>query len=366
MGSAILIIAFLGFPALARWGAKRFKPLEFLGPIVLCYLFGIAIGNVFSVDTNLATTVTEATVVLAIPLLLFTTDFKAWLKIARPAVVSFALATIAVVISSTIATFVVTIAHNWQMAGMTVGVYTGGTPNMSAVGLALEVPDETFVLMNGADVILSGVYLLFLLSIAQRVLATFLPAFDASRFGTTEINEVQVAPTAKDVIVSILLSIAASAVAVGLIFLFAPDLPIALVILSITTIGVLASFVPRVRTQPGTFETGEFLLLIFAVAIGTLANVRQLAGAFGGVFLFVAIALIGAILIHYLLAALFRLDTDTVLITSTAAVFGPAFVPTVATALKNRAIIVSGLTTGVVGYAIGNYAGIALAYLLKP
>jgi len=47
-------------------------------------------------------------------------------------------------------------------------------------------------------------------------------------------------------------------------------------------------------------------------------------------------------------------------------VFGPAFVPTVATALKNRAIIVSGLTTGVVGYAIGNYAGIALAYLLKP
>jgi uncharacterized membrane protein len=66
------------------------------------------------------------------------------------------------------------------------------------------------------------------------------------------------------------------------------------------------------------------------------------------------------------LAAIFRIDTDTVLITSTAAVFGPAFVPTVAAALKNRAIIVSGLTTGVVGYAIGNYAGIALAYLLKP
>ncbi|MFZ0493244.1 MAG: DUF819 family protein [Acidimicrobiia bacterium] len=366
MGSVMLIVAFLGFPAMARWGARRFKPLEFLGPIVLCYLFGIALGNLFTVDTELATTFTEATVILAIPLLLFTTDFRAWLRIAKPAVLSFVLATVAVVITSTIATLVLSVAHDWQMAGMTVGVYTGGTPNMSAVGLALDVPDETFVLMNGADVILSGLYLLFLLSIAQRVLGRFLPAFDLSRFGGDEGDETKVTPKFRDVALAVALSIGASAIAVGLVYLFAPDLPIAAVILSITTVGVLASFVPKIRALPGTFETGEFLLLIFAVAIGTLANVRELAGAFGGVFLFVAVALIGAILLHYLMAAFFRIDTDTVLITSTAAVFGPAFVPTVAAALKNRAIIVSGLTTGVVGYAIGNYAGIALAYLLRP
>ena len=33
---------------------------------------------------------------------------------------------------------------------------------------------------------------------------------------------------------------------------------------------------------------------------------------------------------------------------------------------KNREIVVSGMTTGVVGYAVGNYAGLAIAYLLQP
>ena len=288
MGSVILVVAFLGFPAVARWGAHRSKALEFLGPIVLCYLFGIALGNVFSIDTDLATTFTEATVVLAIPLLLFTTDFRAWLRIARPAVVSFALATIAVVITSTVATLVLSVAHDWQMAGMTVGVYTGGTPNMSAVGLALDVPDETFVLMNGADVILSGLYLLFLLSIAQRVLGRFLPAFDLSRFGSDTIDDSEVTPGFRGVVLALALSVGASAVAVGIVYLFAPDLPIAAVILSITTVGVLASFVQRIRTLPGTFETGDFLLLIFAAVVlggtslmggrGTIAG--TLIGAF--------------------------------------------------------------------------------------
>jgi len=366
VGSIIQVALFIGFPVVAVWGARKSKALRFLGPIVLCYVFGIALGNLTTVDTDLASTFTEATVLLAIPLLLFTTDFRAWLRIARPAVISFTLAAVAVIVTAATAATILAVPHDWQMAGMTVGVYTGGTPNMSAIGIALGVPDETFVLLNGADVVLSGVYLLFLLSIAQRVLGKFLPAFDYSRLGDDFDDGERPDFGWRNVIAALGISIASSAVAVGIVYLFAPDLPIAAVILAITTVGILASFVPRIRELPGTFETGEFLLLVFAVAVGTLANVRRLVGAFGEVFVFVGIVLIGAILLHYLLATIFRIDTDTVLITSTAAVFGPAFVPPVAAALKNRQILVSGLTTGVVGYAIGNYAGIALAYLLKP
>lgn len=366
MGSVIEAAVFVGFPVLAIWGARRFKPLGFLGPIVLCYLFGIALGNLVPIDTGLASTFTEATVILAIPLLLFTTDFRAWLRIAKPAVLSFTLAAVAVIVTAATATVILAVPHDWQMAGMTVGVYTGGTPNMSAIGIALGVPDETFVLLNGADVILSGAYLLFLLSIAQRVLGRFLPAFDHTRLGDAFDDGTRAEFGWRNVLAALGLSILASGVAVGVVYAVAPDLPIAAVILSITTVGILASFISKVRNLPGTFETGEFLLLVFAVAVGTLANVRNLVGAFGDVFLFVAVVLVGAIVLHYLLAAIFRIDTDTVLVTSTAAVFGPAFVPPVAAALKNRQIIVSGLTTGVVGYAIGNYAGIALAYLLRP
>jgi uncharacterized membrane protein len=65
------------------------------------------------------------------------------------------------------------------------------------------------------------------------------------------------------------------------------------------------------------------------------------------------------------LCTLFRIDRDTTIITSTATIFSPPFVPPVALALKNKEIMVSGITSGLVGYAVANYAGVALAWLLS-
>jgi uncharacterized membrane protein len=53
------------------------------------------------------------------------------------------------------------------------------------------------------------------------------------------------------------------------------------------------------------------------------------------------------------------------IITSTAGIFGPAFIPPVATALGNREIIFSGIATGLVGYAVANYLGLRLAWMLR-
>jgi uncharacterized membrane protein len=33
--------------------------------------------------------------------------------------------------------------------------------------------------------------------------------------------------------------------------------------------------------------------------------------------------------------------------------------------LKNKAILVSGVTTGLIGIAVGNFVGVALAYMIK-
>ena len=366
-GTVLLGIIFIGFPALARWGAARWRPLEWLSPIVMAYLIGIAIGNLFEVDTDFSTSVSEAMVLLAIPLLLFSTDVRNWLRIARPAMISFGLAAASVMAVSGVAAYLLADGHaeTWKMAGMTVGVYTGGTPNMSAIGVAVEVTDETFVLMNGADVVLSAVYLLFLMTVARRVLSRFLPAFDGSDVSGREVED-RSGFGIREVSISLGLAVVIGGIVAGLVAVVSGELPVAPVILGITTLGLAASFVPRIRSLPGTYETGEYLLLVFAVAIGTLADVRELAGSFSDVFVFVAIVLVASILLHYLLARLFRIDTDTVLITSTAAVFGPAFVGPVAAAIGNRAVIVSGLAAGVMGYAIGNYAGLAVAYLLQP
>ena len=66
-----------------------------------------------------------------------------------------------------------------------------------------------------------------------------------------------------------------------------------------------------------------------------------------------------------LISIFFRIDTDTMLITSTALICSPPFVPVVAGALRNKEIIITGITVGIIGYAIGNYLGFFVAQFLS-
>ena len=72
----------------------------------------------------------------------------------------------------------------------------------------------------------------------------------------------------------------------------------------------------------------------------------------------------GSVMLHMLLGWIFRVDADTLLVTSTAAIYGPPFVPPLCEALKNRHLLISGLTTGLVGYAVGTQLGLAVAKFL--
>jgi len=71
------------------------------------------------------------------------------------------------------------------------------------------------------------------------------------------------------------------------------------------------------------------------------------------------------LLLHAILCKLARIDSDTFMVTSVAAVCSPPFVPMMARALGNPGTMLSGMTTGIVGYALGNYLGISLALYLQ-
>ena len=70
-------------------------------------------------------------------------------------------------------------------------------------------------------------------------------------------------------------------------------------------------------------------------------------------------------MLHSFLSWIFRINTDDFIMTSTALSNSPPFVPVVAAALKNKEVMVPGMIIGVLGYAIGNYLGVAIAYLLR-
>lgn len=384
----ILIVVFPAVAVLAR----RAPVAARVGPVVLCYAAGILVGNVglmTAAATEVADLATTVTVALAIPLLLFGADLRRWVRLARPTIVSFGLAVVAIAVTSSLATllFPDVGGDGPAVAGMTVGVYTGGTANMAAIGRALDVPEPTFVALNAADVLLGAVYLLVLMTVAQRALRRFLPPFTAEMPGTTSDladHERQghhdawaFRPSLRAVLRGLAAAVAVVVLGAGTSYVVVSaispagtavldtDAFASGVILAITTLAVAASFLRAIHDIPGTYEVGQYLFLMFAVAIGTLAGIAELAASLTTVLPYLATALVGAVLLHLVLAAAFRIDTDTVIITSTAAVFGPPFVGPVAAAIGNREIVVSGLTTGVVGLALGNYVGLAIAYLLR-
>ena len=68
--------------------------------------------------------------------------------------------------------------------------------------------------------------------------------------------------------------------------------------------------------------------------------------------------------LHDLLSRLFRIDADRTVVTMTAGVYGPAFIPAVTGQLKNDKLTAPGLICGALGYAIGTFLGSGLYFLL--
>ncbi len=373
MKTIFLLLLFFSFPAIA-FILNRWKIFRWLGPVVLCYLFGIVLGNIpgLQLEEELSKNIAGVSILIAIPLLLFSTDFLGWIRHARLAVISFCLAIFSVILVSLLVApwFSFYDPDFWKVGGMMVGVYSGGTPNLMSIGMALGVEEETYIIVNTADITLGGIYLLFLMTFAKPLLSKYLPAFSQeTHFHEQKEKENIPSPWKEKVYqggISLLLSCLLFCIGLGLSKLFFEKIHEAFTILTITTLAVILSFSPKVRAWKMGYTIGDYLILVFCVLMGGLTQAQAIFSKGPQVLLYCSIILSSSILLHYLLAFFWRIDVDTVLITSTAAIYGPAFVGIIATrSLKNPDVMLSGLTTGLVGIAIGNYLGVSVAYAIQ-
>ena len=138
------------------------------------------------------------------------------------------------------------------------------------------------------------------------------------------------------------------------------------VILSITTFGILASLISWINKIEKTFQLGMYFILVFSLTVASMADLKTMFNiGMLDLIMFITWCYFGSLILHLILAKIFRIDADNFLITSTAYIFSTSFVPLVANRLKNKDLIVTGITGGIIGYILGNYFGIALAYFLK-
>jgi uncharacterized membrane protein len=141
-------------------------------------------------------------------------------------------------------------------------------------------------------------------------------------------------------------------------------------ILTVTTLGIFASLIPRVNKIRKSFQLGMYFIYVLCVIVASMADVAAMfqeenMRIFVNITLFISLVMVGSLVIHSLLSWIFGISVDEYVITSTALADSPPFVPVVAAAMRNKEVVVPGMIIGVIGYAIGNYLGVAIAYLLR-
>ena len=376
-------VIFLACPAFVLWICSKNKFLDNLGAIVVCYGIGLVIGNVGILPENILgtqETLNMLVIPLALPLIFFSMNLRGWgKKQAAMSAKAFSGALAAIVIASFIAYAIFNPylgSEGWKMSGMLIGCYSGGTPNMAAIGTALEMTSSNFIAVNTADVFVGAFLLMLLLSVIPRIFRKVLIPFKKLSDEEHKINITQMDAfelyfkgfTKKDLLPLIGafgVSVVIFAIGGGASFLVPEGLSSVVAILIITTLGVLASFIPKIRKIRMTFQLGHYLLLVFAMVISSMANVGDLVGVAPTIMLYISVLYVFAFSIHGLLSKLMKVDSDTHLIAMTALIYSPPFVPVVAAILKNKQVIMTGMLVGIVGWVIGNYAGIGFAYLMQ-
>jgi uncharacterized membrane protein len=376
-------IFFLACPAFILWLCSKNKFLDSVGAIVLCYGIGLLVGNIgvfpdniFSIQDIFNTLV----IPLALPLIFFSMDLKGWGKQAGLAAKSFGGALLSVVIASFAAYMI--FAPNlgdeaWKMSGMLIGCYTGGTPNLAAIGTGLKISSVNYISVHSADVFVGGVLLMLMLTVIPKILKKILSPYKyitaKDKIIDNTIDHENFEPyfkgySKKDflpLLAAFALAVVIFAIGGGASFLVPQGISSVVAILIITTLGILSSFIPKVRNIRMTFQLGHYLLLVFALVVSSMADISKLVDTAPNVILYVAVLLLLSFVIHTLVSKLTKVDRDTHMVAITALVYSPPFVPVVAAVLKNKQVIMTGMLVGIAGWIIGNYAGIGFAYLMQ-
>jgi uncharacterized membrane protein len=377
-----MLLFFVFTPVLIIFLEGKYSAVKKAGGVLICYVLGAFVGNIGLLPEEAykyQDLLSQLTVPLALPLILFSMDVRKWLKMAGSAITSLLLGLFTVVLMIVVGYWIFkdSIPEIWKVSGMLTGIYTGGTPNMAAIKTALNVETEVYLMTHTYEVALGAIYLVFIMSVGQRVFLLWLPPFKSAETGnlkadTTNLEEqyesytgIFKKKTFLPVLGAVALSVLIFGTSYGLSRLFPESFSTAAIILLITTFGIAFSFVPRIKNIEKTFQSGMYIILIFALVVSSMADIRKLADISFNLFWYVGLAMFGSHILHALLARVFKIDADTVIISGSALICSPPFVPVVAGALRNREVILTGLIVGIAGYAVGNYLGVIIAYALR-
>ena len=384
----LIIALYVLVPVLIIECFKRWTWMQKIGTVVAAYAVGIIFALTgfvhFEPETaealsfgKIQSTLMSIAVPLAIPLMLFNCDFKLWTKALPKTIWSLVGGIVAVLVAVISGYFIFRnpdIPDFNNVAAMMTGIYTGGTMNFNALGASLGVDKTQMAIVLAFEMVLTTPYIFFIIGGGYKVFRKILPYQDITRKGrrdeeveTKDVENYRGMFSKKNIggmLAGLGLSVLFLAIGAGLALLLTGKLNELVVILTITTLSIIASFFKKVRELPKTFELGMFFILIFSVIVASLFDIHSVNGGSLSIGLFVAWVMIVAAVLHLILCRIMHVSGDLFCVSQIALLCSPPFVPPVVGAMQNKKVLISGIVIGLVGYAIGTYLGVAISLLL--
>ena len=369
----LTILFFVLSPAAVLYLCRKVSWLGKAGPVLVLYILGIVIGNLWHPAhmAEVQNILSSAAVPLAIPLMLFGCSFRK--SETRSQLLALITGIISVIAAVVIGYFIFgrSMTDGAKIGGMLTGVYTGGTMNLASLKTMLGVPEETFILLNSCDMVISFLFLTFLLSCGVKLFRKILPnetPHDDIVEAAAEENPYKglwSRSGIKDAAILLGIDAVIIGISAGLGLLAGDGAFMTVLILMLTTLGIAASFWKPVRSRKYGYEIGMYFIYIFSVVVASMADLRTMDLSDSLSLLgYLTLVVFGSLIIQVLLAKILRIDSDTMVISAVSFICSPPFVPMMSAAMKNRRVLAAGLAIGVVGYAAGNYLGFIIARLL--
>ncbi|MBP5642158.1 MAG: DUF819 family protein [Paludibacteraceae bacterium] len=384
----IIIALYILVPILIIECFKRWTWMQKIGTVVAAYAVGIIFALTGFVHfepasaaaitfSKLQSTIMSVAVPLAIPLMLFNCDFKLWTK-ALPKTLWSLVGGVLAVLVAVISGYFIFRTHDVpefnKVAAMMTGIYTGGTMNFNALGASLGVDKTVMAIVLAFEMVFTTPYIFFIIGGGFKIFRKILPYEDITRRGRTdesiESKDIEnyhgmfTRTNLGGMLIGLALSLLFLAIGAGLALLITGTLNELVVILTITTLSIIASFFRKVRELPKTFELGMFFILIFSVIVASLFDIHSVNGGSLMIGFFVLWVMLAAALLHLGFCRIAHVSGDLFCVSQIALLCSPPFVPPVVGAMKNKRVLISGIVIGLIGYAIGTYLGVTIAFLL--
>lgn len=383
MQVALVTAGYIIFPFIIIMLFSRYKWAKAAGTVILAYavgiipaLFGLTHFDEGSVGLSIQKNIMNIAVPIAIPLMLFNCNFKLWTK-SLPKTAAALGGGLAAVLIAIISGFFLFrnsgINDIANVSAMMTGIYTGGTMNFNALGAALHVDSTTIATVLAFEMIVTFPLIMFIVGGGYRLFRKLLPFKDEAsvvetdetgglEHGVEQYGDLLRGRVFLRSLVGLAISIGFLAIGAGLSLLITGKLNELVIILTITTLSIIASFSPKIRNIPKTFELGMFFILVFSVVVASQFDLNSLDSGSLNIGLFLLYIIVIATLLHLLFCRIFKVSGDLYGVALVALLCSPPFVPPVVGAMGNKKVLISGIVIGLIGYAIGTYLGVALAY----